>query len=302
MASGEEPQDNREPAHEAEKSGASYHKPQPISTGNTDVEAGITNDKKSRYFTKFSNWVSLLTLLFVGAYTVIKFVQWRSNHIFNKKQISLINAQLSEMRSSSAQTDQTIAALKGQADIANQTLVMAQRPWLYVKGNVKYTPWGRVATEFLEAVVTNRGNAIGTNVSIVAEYRTLARELRLGSGNMKFDPSTVNCIPDLRREPSVIYRRFVAIPPQQEQTVRFIVIVTEDEFVKLVPTRMNAPYLVGCIRYDWPFTENIFDTYFQLQVTFIDVATGNQAFERIDKPQSAYRVQQVGEIEYLHAD
>jgi hypothetical protein len=49
-------------------------------------------------------------------------VQWRSNHIFNKKQLRSINSQLAEMRSSSAQTDQTIGILRDQAETAKHTL------------------------------------------------------------------------------------------------------------------------------------------------------------------------------------
>jgi hypothetical protein len=82
------------------------------------VEADPTAHQEERYFAKFGNWVSLLTLLFVAAYTVVTFVQWRSNHIFNKKQLRSINSQLAEMRSSSAQTDQTIGILRDQAETA----------------------------------------------------------------------------------------------------------------------------------------------------------------------------------------
>ena len=86
------------------------------------VEADPTAHQEERYFAKFGNWVSLLTLLFVAAYTVVTFVQWRSNHIFNKKQLRSINSQLAEMRSSSAQTDQTIGILRDQAETAKHTL------------------------------------------------------------------------------------------------------------------------------------------------------------------------------------
>jgi hypothetical protein len=140
MESGEEAQNNREPRHKTEQSGAGDQEPQAIPPRQPMVEANSATSQKECYFNKFANWVSLLTLLFVAAYTVITFVQWRSNHIFNKKQLRAINAQLSEMRGAAVQTDQTIATLQGQLGLMD----IAQRPWLTLS---RATPTNVIVTD-----------------------------------------------------------------------------------------------------------------------------------------------------------
>jgi hypothetical protein len=114
MTSGDEAQNNREAGHEANQPNAGNQKSTDGPSRQPSIEAKPTNKKKKGYFGKVGNWVTLLTLLFVAAYTIITFVQWRGNHIFNKKQLRIINAQLGEMRSSSNQTDQTIGILRDQ--------------------------------------------------------------------------------------------------------------------------------------------------------------------------------------------
>jgi hypothetical protein len=288
MESGKETHNNNETEHEIEQRLRSNNKSPTVARRQSMIEGNPAAHKKERYFSKFSNWVSLLTLLFVAAYTVITFVQWRSNHIFDKKQLRSIDAQLSEMRVAS--------------DISQKTFVMAQRPWLYVKGNVNYT-WGNAAYEFLETVVINRGNAIAINVSIAAEYTLLDEPMRFGKGHMEIDPRTVNCVPDLSRE-LWKFRKIVAIPPRQEQPVRFFVEVREDEAYKFRGMPRTSPYLVGCIQYSWPFTGNTFDTYFQVRVTLVDGTTGDdiRLMQPINKPLASYKVRPIGEIEYIHAN
>ncbi len=135
MTSGKESQRNSEVGHEGEQSGAGDEKSSTIPSGSLIVEAIPADLKNERYFAKFSNWVSLLTLLFVGAYTLITFVQWRGNQIFNKKQLQAINAQLAEMRASSRQTDQTISILRDQAEAAKRNvnaLIDSERGRLFI--------------------------------------------------------------------------------------------------------------------------------------------------------------------------
>jgi len=89
-----------------------------------------------------SRRIGFWTAIGVGVYTVFtavivvfNIVQYGETHRFNKKQIRLTNAQLSEMRSSSRQTDQTIAALREQAGIMNGQLDERQtqeRPWVTI--------------------------------------------------------------------------------------------------------------------------------------------------------------------------
>lgn len=78
---------------------------------------------------KHSHRIGFWTAIGVGVYTVFtavivvfNIVQYGETHRFNKKQIRLTNAQLEELRSSSRQTDQTIAALREQAGIMNGQL------------------------------------------------------------------------------------------------------------------------------------------------------------------------------------
>src|SRR5207248_730226 len=93
------------------------------------IEGNPADTKKERYFSKFGNWVSLLTLLFVAAYTVITFIQWRSNHIFNKKQLRFIDSQLSEMHRASLDTAQLVKT-------ARETEELQLRAYVGVVGNV----------------------------------------------------------------------------------------------------------------------------------------------------------------------
>jgi hypothetical protein len=115
MTSGDETHNNREPGHEAAQPPAREEEAKPITPRKTFIEQEAGRQKENNYFSHFSNWVSLLTLIFVCAYTVITCLQWRGNQIFNKKELRYISAQLAQMQSASNQTDQTIAALKAQA-------------------------------------------------------------------------------------------------------------------------------------------------------------------------------------------
>jgi hypothetical protein len=144
MESGKETQNNSERGHETEQRNTSDEKAPNVGPRQSAVEGNSADAKKDGYFSKFGNWVNLLTLLFVAAYTVITFVQWRSNHIFNKKQLRSINAQLSEMRSSSAQTDQTIAIFRDQAaTMRNQLEEMRveNRPRIDVDAAIGNVTW-----------------------------------------------------------------------------------------------------------------------------------------------------------------
>jgi hypothetical protein len=84
MASGEQIQNNREPTHETEQGGAGDQKTEAVPLRQSMVETNRAAPQNERYFNKFGNWVSFLTLLFVAAYTVITFAQWRSNHILTR--------------------------------------------------------------------------------------------------------------------------------------------------------------------------------------------------------------------------
>jgi hypothetical protein len=57
--------------HEEQKADQGHAKPFGGSIGESIVEQPSGSNPKRGYFSKGKNWVSLLTLLFVGAYTVI---------------------------------------------------------------------------------------------------------------------------------------------------------------------------------------------------------------------------------------
>jgi hypothetical protein len=167
MASGEETQNNRETGHETNKSSAGDHKSPDIPAEQPVVEPNTANAKKDHYFAQFSNWVSLLTLLFVAAYTVVTFVQWRGSHIFNKKQLRVINAQLSEMRGSSEQTNKIIASYESISKSAADLLVDTQRAWVsadMVPDGLSYDTNGvRISLKY---VLKNTGHSPGQKVSM----------------------------------------------------------------------------------------------------------------------------------------
>jgi hypothetical protein len=167
MQSGKETQDINESGHETERPSTSDEKPPTVPPRKLMVEGDPAAPKKERYFDKFGNWVNFLTLLFVAAYTVITFVQWRSNHIFNKKQLRSINSQLTEMRSSSSQTEQTIRVLKKQANTARQQFEMSQRPWVSADIGIGDLTWRDGEARFnLLITLRNTGHSPGLSVDI----------------------------------------------------------------------------------------------------------------------------------------
>ena len=63
-------QEQPEAEHKAQQSAESKDEPSRTSVGQSIVEEAARDNPKKNYFSKFKDWVSFLTLLFVGAYTV----------------------------------------------------------------------------------------------------------------------------------------------------------------------------------------------------------------------------------------
>jgi hypothetical protein len=97
-----------------------------------------STNKQQTAHSKKAYRVNFWTAIGVGAYTVFtavivvfSVVQYGETHRFNKKQLRFLNDQLTEMRSSSRQTDQTIQILRDQAKTAYEQLVSSNRAFVY---------------------------------------------------------------------------------------------------------------------------------------------------------------------------
>jgi hypothetical protein len=269
-SSGEETQNNREAGHEAHQRAAGDQKSPPIPARQTTVEPNTADPKKNHYFAQFSNWVSLLTLLFVAAYTVITFVQWRSNHIFNKKQMRAINAQLAEMRGSSRQTDQTIKILRDQAETAKSVYITDERPWVAVEPHViSDLTWdsngdARVAVDFLSE---NTGKTPAINVEIHAEFIILKLDDPRPYQKLLCDP--------IRSRSSQMPGNFgdILFPAHPEHYPWNLPIshASAEEFNKWMSETFKTrtpdklyfnPTLIGCVDYRFTFAEGHHQTGF----------------------------------------
>jgi hypothetical protein len=175
LPSGNEAQSDGNPSHETRQTEAGDNKSPTTPARQPVVEERPGHQEQKRYFSKVENWVGILTLIFVAAYTVITFIQFGSNHRFNKKQVRAINVQLSEMRSTSTQADLTITTLKQQADtMQGQLRVMEadRRAWISLDTEVAAAASGPL-------IFDPQGAHLGLNFTFTNLGRSVARSVRL---------------------------------------------------------------------------------------------------------------------------
>jgi hypothetical protein len=141
-------------------------------------------DKRQSSYNKRSHRISFWTAVGVGSYTVFtavivifSIIQFGETHRFNKKQLRFLNAQLAEMHSSSAQTDQTIAALKeqakimaGQLNVSRDEFTATNRPWISIDDKptisspLTHLPGGDISLS-LNFILRNSGSTPAIHVS-----------------------------------------------------------------------------------------------------------------------------------------
>jgi hypothetical protein len=200
------------------------------------------------------------------------------------------------LREAHITADQQARIMSGQLAEMHKTLVMSERPWLYIKGNIEFSninPFESNITGFYASavVIENRGKAIATNVEIVGEI--------------------IAHLPPSRAEP--IYSNNVAcpkpfiflgharlaefaIPAQREQNVPF-----GGKVEPQGPPRTNRlqPYLLGCIQYKWPASDETFHTRFYLAIGIVEANAGEVWY---NLPEHIKSFRQIEEINYIDAD
>jgi hypothetical protein len=148
-----------------------------------------------------------LLVVFTAVIVVFNIVQYGESHRFNKKQIRFLNGQLAEMRSSSLQTGQTIAAWQDQAhSLTGQLNAFANSQRAFVSlVNVQATPTvlinGRGAW-IMQSVWINSGNTQTKRLTplrkgaVMSHKRSLTRTTKLAGKVIK----TLHCsVPKSRK-------------------------------------------------------------------------------------------------------
>ncbi len=158
--------------------------------------------------------------------------------------------------------------MRDQSNVMNKTLVMSERPWLYIKGNINFSNVqadkniGFVAS----ADVQNSGNTIATNTVIAAQIKSVRR-----TDGFPIHPKDIPC--GYPTNPLPIFQNLgptAAVLPKREQNISFSGSVVANTLVAN-PSRRLGPYLVGCIQYKWPGSDQIFDTWFYVAISLVNV-------------------------------
>jgi hypothetical protein len=183
----------------------------------------------------------------------------------------------------------------GQLEVAQQALVMSQRPWLYIKGDINFIGPGTFAGPTritLSANIQNVGNAIATDVEMNGKIGSRATR-----GLSLHNPIDVNNIPCKLPQDTLGVTQTVAVAPKRYQLNPFI--VTYTDLISLTKSREGFPYLFGCIKYNWPFTREIFKTYFSAPIDVIDPKTNKSYGMQV--PESIDGGITVGKVTYIDA-
>jgi hypothetical protein len=218
---------------------------------------------------------------------------WVGTHDASEQR-GMMQRQLGEMKKAGADT-------RTLADVSQKTLVMSERPWLYINGNIDVTG-GNAEHETFKTDVENTGKALATHVTINANIQLLPLlgEYLRGLGTSL---SNISCPQPTDSFPPFSHRQR-AIPPTKKENIGFDVIVLHNETGHLIQTNRGGPYLVGCIQYNWPATPQTFHTIFLVAVKVTNQRTGAELgfFPRLEMPLSQYKILPTGEISYHDAD
>jgi hypothetical protein len=222
-------------------------------------------------------WAFAYTI-FTAAILVFSIVQYGETHRFNKKQKRFMN---------------------GQLEVAQKTLVMSERPWLYINGNIDYVQQIRnnnrsVITFNMD--ITNQGNAIATYIETNGIF--VSRQNMFGyttDFNIKDSPCNV------RVDFMGFAREKGAIPPRRHQQMGFDVEFSGNMDVFEIE-RNRSPFLLGCIQYKWPITNEIFRTYFAVGIRVIDAKTKEMVGPYSIPNSLDGGLRPVGEISYIDAN
>jgi len=192
--------------------------------------------------------------------------------------------------------------MRDQLEVAQKTLVMSQRPWLYVKGNINFV-MGTADNETLNAEIENNGNVIATDVIIISGY--ISQRIFGGYVFNQVNGKDISCIDSALT--TFFPRRTVAIVPKSFESVEIIIKSGPEKSMEIAPQfHGSAPYLVGCIKYNWPITKGEFHTKFVVRVEIIDQRTGEMVFvppfPASDLSLHNYKIIPAGQINYVDAD
>lgn len=183
-----------------------------------------------------------------------------------------------------------------QRDVLQKTLVMSERPWLYPNGRLVTvsTVGTPIAARFTGPLI-NLGKAIATKIQASGHF--VIRTQAIGVPETQIDYRTIPC--SVKNAPFGPPAQQIAIPPGKEGNI-FIDIKQPGKIGDLLPGKYNRPFLLGCIQYRWPFTDEIFHTYFYVEINIMDQDTGQPAYFEFPKDFGGLRA--AGDITYIHAD
>jgi hypothetical protein len=210
-------------------------------------------------------------------------------------QLNIFNNQLIEMQRAGVDTGKL-------AEASQKTLVMSQRPWLYINGNIEFgnfDPYAKTMTAFAaSALVQNEGHSIATDIEV--NGRIVSRWNIPGStipmANFPIVTKAIPCSHGSFLGHSLVEQD--AIPAQRMQNISFTGEIAPDS---LMITNRVRPYLLGCIQYKWPVTDHTFHTWFWVAIGVVDGKTG-EVWNSPGIPEKVRTVRGIGEISYIDAD
>jgi hypothetical protein len=188
--------------------------------------------------------------------------------------------------------------MRGQLEVAKKTLVMSQRPWLYAKGSINFVN-GTANYETLNVEIENNGNTIAADVIIITRYMSQYDYGAYAGGQAR--SKDIPCVEsDLNHRPPT---KTVAIVPKGHENIPFFARNDDDEFRRLASQfHYSIPYMAGCIKYNWPISDDEFHTKFTVKVVIKSKETGNVVVAPPPKPFNLYNIIPIGEIIYVDAD
>jgi hypothetical protein len=185
------------------------------------------------------------------------------------------------------------------ARTAQQNLVLAERPWLYIKGDVEKV--SEKTTFRLDA--ENIGSSIAVEIRI---YGTLTNLTEVGDYTPGINYHQIPCVPATVRTPfgaRIGARKTWSILPKRDEILPLDVDVDIHRIRAFVPQKYTHPYMVGCIQYQWPFGDEKFHTWFLVPVAIINYKTGEQILPfsgGLSDDDYAFRA--AGKVSYIHAN
>jgi hypothetical protein len=190
-------------------------------------------------------------------------------------------------------TDKSATEMKQLAETTRQSLVLTQRPWLYIKG------------DYIDPAMPSKLDANNLGSSFATEIQNYGKLLMV-TDIMGHTPGiNYHDIPCVRviGPPLGEKEKTWSLPAKKDETLLWNVDVSNIK--SFLASKYSYTVLAGCMQYQWPFGNELFHRWFFVHVDIINQKTGDLIYQFSQKPSSdgdyGFRIT-TGAVAYIQVD